>query len=300
MDVLLLATRCQRKPWFLTRSDVFSNSLLRALFSFLQMIPIYRIRDGKENLSKNHAVFARCSDLMANNESLLLFPEANHNLKRRVRPLSKGFTRIIDRTLEERPNLVLQLVPVGQNYQNPTQIGDSASVHFGKPIGVSSDQYGTNSIHLKKVVSTALKKLTTHIDDEENYALILDQMDSVGVDYLNPTKVNKMLRNNKFVKNNKILGISRGPNRFLFYLLNLPQVFIWRVMVKPRVPEPEFMATFRFGFSMICYPLFYVLLFMVISKSFGLLSAFFVVLGHFALNIVLIKVIGITSSDQRK
>ena len=40
LDALLIAVNCRRKPYFLTRSDVFTNALFRSLFSFFHMLPV--------------------------------------------------------------------------------------------------------------------------------------------------------------------------------------------------------------------------------------------------------------------
>ena len=299
MDVLLLATRCRHKPWFLTRSDVFSNQFYKSIFGFLQMLPIYRIRDGKENLSKNHAIFDHCASLLAQNETILIFPEANHNLQRRVRPLSKGFTRIIDATLSAYPELSIHLVPIGQNYRHPTQIGDSAFVYMGEPILVNKSQ-NHDVQHMKYAVSGSLQQLTTHIQDEAQYEAIIKQLNSRGADYLNPKRVNEMIQNKSLSNEKGIPLVSVRPNRFLFYLLNLPMVVLWRMLVKPKVPEPEFMTTFRFGFSMLAYPILYLALFFTLSYAFDALTALIAIFVHVFLNLLLIKVVGITSSAQRR
>ena len=91
------------------------------------MIPIYRIRDGRESLKNNQAVFDLCSDLLQQKEAILMFPEANHNLKRRVRPLSKGFTRILFNTLLQAPETDIQIVPVGINYKDAVRFPDQVA-----------------------------------------------------------------------------------------------------------------------------------------------------------------------------
>ena len=100
MDPLLYAAFARGKPYFLTRSDVFGNKVLKWIFEGLRMMPIYRLRDGRQTLERNQEVFERCAALFAQGEQLLLFPEANHNLRRQVRPLSKGFTRTLARSFE--------------------------------------------------------------------------------------------------------------------------------------------------------------------------------------------------------
>ncbi len=300
MDILLIATNCKRKPWYLTRSDLFKNKIFRPLFQFLQMIPIYRIRDGKTNLSKNHQIFRKCGQLLAEGEAILVFPEANHSLKRRVRPLSKGFTRIIDAALQCNPNLDLTLVPIGQNYQSPRQVGDTAALYVGKPISVHRfKEERPYARTIKKEVFKELKQLTTHIQ-KETYESVLSKLEDCGVDFTQPTSVNEGMEHRAYEKTPKRTKSNNAIARFLFLWMNLPIVLLWRLWLKPKVPEPEFEATFRFGFSLMVYPLVYLLFLFLISFFYNVKTACLIVIGHAALNLLFTKVFGITSSNQRK
>ncbi len=173
LDTLLVAVKCNRKPYFLTRSDIFGNVVLNALFKYVHMIPVYRLRDGRDKLAKNHEVFDTCAKLLERGEAITIFPEANHNLKRRVRPLSKGFTRLLLRALELSPELDIQIVPVGMNYKHALHFPDSVALRYGKPIAVQelfdkNDLLGSTN-KIKDTVEAQLKILTTHITPEENY-----------------------------------------------------------------------------------------------------------------------------------
>ncbi|WP_420323036.1 lysophospholipid acyltransferase family protein [Flagellimonas sp.] len=299
LDVFLIATLGKRRLWFITRSDVFQGDLLKGLFQFLQMLPIYRMRDGKENLHKNNAIFEKCSHLLKNNEAILLFPEANHSLKRRVRPLSKGFTRIIAEALQKTPDLDLKLVPVGQNYKYPTQVGDSAAVYFGEPISVQAYWGKPDFVsEIKQEVHTRLKQLTTHIP-EAGYEHIIQQISNPSI-YLNPAEANEMIVNRDFsnTKNQTIKGDGKF-GKTVSYLWNFPMIFLWRTLVKPKIPEVEFQATFRFGFILIMYPVVYLFGMLVLANLYGIKTAYLSIFGHAAFNILLIKM-GVTSSDQRK
>ncbi|TMU57234.1 lysophospholipid acyltransferase family protein [Flagellimonas algicola] len=293
MDVLLIATSVKKSPWFITRADVFRGKVLKSLFQFLQMIPIYRFRDGKSNLHKNMAIFHQCGELLQSNAAIVLFPEANHSLQRRVRPLSKGFTRIIANALEKDPDLDLQLVPIGQNYAYPTQVGDSATLRFGEPISVRECK---GSLDLKQKVFENLTKLTTHIPEAE-YDEIIQKMGEEGEHYLRPKETNATISQGVShqmmpKKGNLVPKILR----LLFLLWNLPLVFLWRIGLKPKVPEPEFMATFRLGFVLFTYSLFYAGLFMVLWTVYDTDMAFMAVLSHSVFNVVLVKM-GIASSQ---
>ncbi len=296
LDVLLIAIDCNRKPYFLTRADVFKRPLLKKLFSFLQMIPIYRIRDGRESLKNNAMVFDRCAHLLGNEKAILMFPEANHSLKRRVRPLSKGFTRIVFTALRQNPDLDIRLVPVGLNYQNAEGFPDSTAIYFGKDIPVqrfyvASDLISSTHI-IKEGVSEALKKLTTHIDDEASYDTIVRRLDEDRTDYLNPTNVNSKWKN---LESLETLEKRKSENRFLriaFYTFNFPIILFWKTIVKPRVWEPEFTATLRFGFALIGYPLYYLLLFAVLIFLYAPITALVIVLSIFVFNWGYVKLAG--------
>lgn len=300
LDIFLIATSCKRKPWYLTRADVFKNQIFRPLFRFLQMLPIYRLRDGKKNLSKNKFTFNRSAELLMQGEAILLFPEANHSLQRRVRPLSKGFTRIIDAALKLDPHMDLALVPVGQNYQTPTQAGDEATLYFGKPIKVHDFIQESDFVSaIKHTVFNRLTQLTTHIELED-YELTLEQLELSKVDFTNPEQVNDQI--SKKTYNYQKAGISERTlslARLLFQSFNLPFILLWRLLVKPKVPEPEFEATFRFGFALVAYPLVYLLGFGAVGYLFTIKMACLWVFGHAVFNIFLVR-IGVTSSAQRK
>lgn len=296
LDVLLIAVDCNRKPFFLTRSDVFKGKFLNAVFTYFQMIPIYRIRDGRESLKNNQAVFDTCADLLRNNEAILMFPEANHNLKRRVRPLSKGFTRILFNTLEKAPETDIYIVPIGINYRDSVHFPDKVALYFGEPIPVK-DSYNATDVkasveRIKAKVSTKLQQLTTHIADEEHYDSILLELDKTGVDYLDPVTVNRKIVN---LSKNLVSEDNQRPSkndvnfsnvlfRGLFILLNLPVLLIWKTVLKPKVWEPEFMGTLRFGFALLVYPIYYILIFAVLAWLFNPLPALITALGLFLFN----------------
>ncbi len=75
MDAMVVVVDRGIRAYFMTRADVFQNPILRKIFTFLQMLPIYRIRDGKRNMAKNQEVFDRCSELLLENNFLLISPK---------------------------------------------------------------------------------------------------------------------------------------------------------------------------------------------------------------------------------
>lgn len=297
MDPLLVAIYGNRKPYFLTRSDVFTNSFLNKLFDLFQMLPIYRIRDGRNAVHKNQEVFDQCSDLLNRNNALLIFPEANHNVKRRVRPLSKGFTRIIFNTLDKNTKLDIRLVPVGINYKNVAGFPDTALFSFGKDISAkekySPENPRISSMNMRNEVFNRIKELTVHIEDHENYGAIIRRLDGMEVDYLDPERVNGILANfdahTKEASQKKTESVLLKLWEGIFWLLNVPVLLIWRLVIRKKVPEAEFLSTYRFLFSLLIYPLFFIALFVLAAVSLGYGSATILILGLFVFNLLYVK-----------
>ena len=101
LDPLLVKTNTYKDLYVLTRAGVFVNKFIIKIFESVKMIPVCRIRDGFNAISKNDAIFERCSDILNDKKAILIFPEGSHSLRRKVRPLSKGFTRIIFGSFEK-------------------------------------------------------------------------------------------------------------------------------------------------------------------------------------------------------
>ena len=276
IDPLIIATTNNRNTHFLTRAGVFKKKLIILFFDSVQMIPIYRVRDGWTTLAKNNAIFEKCIEILNSQKALLIFPEGSHNLVRKVRPLSKGFTRILFGAFEKYPNLDIYIVPVGLNYTRITDFPSSASVYYGKPILVNTywdknDVFkSTNS--LKKVVHNGMKILTTHIDENgEEYDRTASKLDQLKIDYLNPIATNKII---KEIDHQSITGsqpLSRSHKNIFYYVFLINSFLPWKVWKKLQkgISEPEFISSIRFGLGITLFPIFYILQSLVLKYFFG-------------------------------
>lgn len=172
IDALLPATLFPRTIHFLVRADVFKSNLARKFFGSIQMMPVYRQRDGVQNLAKNEETFRQCHEILRRGEVLLLFPEATHEGVRKLRPLSKGFTRILFGALEEgHEDLDIKVVPLGLNYSNYSDSQSRVLMSYGKPISVQdySAQIAENKARamntLREKVFEELAHEIIHIED---------------------------------------------------------------------------------------------------------------------------------------
>jgi glycerol-3-phosphate O-acyltransferase / dihydroxyacetone phosphate acyltransferase len=139
MDALLIGSAFKRRSWFLARSDVFRKKWLANFLGFIGIIPIYRLLEGAENLSKNDETFDKCARMLEQNKAILIFSEGLCIQERRLRKLKKGTARIAFGT-EEKNNFSLNLtiVPVGINYSaTPWKFRTPMHIRVGKPFPMS-------------------------------------------------------------------------------------------------------------------------------------------------------------------
>ena len=268
LDALLIATKCGRFSYFLTRAAVFKKPLVSKILISLQMLPVYRVRDGWSSISNNNAIFETCSTLLNTNEAVVIFPEGSHNLKRAVRPLSKGFTRIVFDTLEKYPETDLQLIPVGLNFEHAEKFPDSTSLFFGKPLCAKdfiSENRNDDVVKLKAKIQSKIAELTTHIPSDK-YKEIETTLNNLQVDYLNPKAVNNCIANHfencETNRKPKIKNIRMFFKSLLILNLLLPYL-IWKFIAEPKIDEIEFTSTFRFAIAITLVP-FYLLILVIL------------------------------------
>ncbi|WP_370479607.1 lysophospholipid acyltransferase family protein [Tamlana flava] len=294
LDPLIIAIKNKRFLYFLTRAAVFKSPLIAKILGTLQMVPVFRIRDGWANLNNNSAIFKACSKLLKEKEAVVIFPEGNHCLNRTVRPLSKGFTRIVFETLEQFPKTDLQLIPTGINYEHAEKFPDSASLFFGNPIPAKDfvlKDKNKSVILLKNKIQSEMSKLATHIPSE-NYTEILVKLNELQVDFLNPVSVNKTISSNFKV----VESVEKKKNQFIksfFYvvlivLLIVPYA-IWKLMVQPKVTEIEFLSTFRFTVANTLVPIWVLALFFMLATIFGWPIALAYFIGVLGTTLVVVK-----------
>lgn len=267
IDPIMIATTSAKVHLFLTRASAFKNPIANVLLRSINMIPIYRIRDGKDSLKKNQEIFEACFKEFEKKGSVLMFPEGNHGLLRRLRPLSKGFTRIAFGYLDKYPKKDLFIVPVGLNYSNMQEKAGSVSVYYGKAILVNNFYNPTDEKKaidlLKEKASNSLKELSTDIDDVENHAKIERVLIYKGIDFLDPFKANKLIATTSdwniptpLPKHKK--SLSEIVIQSLFTINTLIPMLIWRYL-KDKPKDIVLIPTFRLGLSAVLIPLFYLL-----------------------------------------
>lgn len=294
LDALLIATSIKGYGYYLARAGVFKKVLVSKLLLSLQLIPVYRIRDGYSNLTNNNEIFETAANLLNENKTVTIFPEGSHNLARRVRPLSKGFTRIIFNVLDKNSESELLLIPIGVNFTKAKACPDSAAIYFGEPIaakGYLKDDKHKAVVNLKNDVHKAISQLTTHIP-EENYDVTLTKLESLNVDFLNPQSINNCIASNFEVCKSKPKSKGNWLRVGLKYLLILNLLLpyaIWKLVAQPKIKEIEFTSTFRFAIAVVLVPIYLVIIGIMLTVIFGLEIALAYVIGSLAIGLITIK-----------
>lgn len=139
MDPLALVCTNKLQTVWLARADIFKSKKARPFLKFLKIWPVYRIRDGKDNLANNDEIFDKVAELLENRQSVALFPEAAHSGRRQMLPHKKAIPRIAFET-EAKNNfqLDLQIAPVGIFYSHYWNFNRTLIVRYGQPIPVKN------------------------------------------------------------------------------------------------------------------------------------------------------------------
>ena len=146
MDALLILLIHPRPIAFLARADIFQKKAQAKALNFLRIGPVYRIRDGRDNLSRNDQVFKNSREVLEKGVPLCLMAEGTHNDKHQMLPLVKGMFRIACGTQKELGDKPLYIVPVGLDYDHYEDLYHNVCINIGKPIDVRPfmAEYETN------------------------------------------------------------------------------------------------------------------------------------------------------------
>jgi 1-acyl-sn-glycerol-3-phosphate acyltransferase len=177
MDALAILTVKTWQPVFLARADIFKKPLLSKMLTFLKIMPVYRMRDGYENLQRNDEIFNKTIDVLRNQNGLVILPEGNHGDLKRLRPLKKGIARIALQALDADSSLDIMIVPVGLDYDHYSRVGSKLHVRFGEAFSVKpflnvymenpAKAYNMLISHLEK----GIKAEMIDIEEEKYYSV---------------------------------------------------------------------------------------------------------------------------------
>ena len=132
LDAVILATLFNRPVYSLARGDVFINKFYKRLLLSLNMLPVYRISEGAENLEHNYTTFSSCIDIFKKNGIVLIFSEGRCINEWHLRSLKKGTARLAISAWQQA--IPLKVIPLGINYSSFRIFGKNVILNFGELI----------------------------------------------------------------------------------------------------------------------------------------------------------------------
>lgn len=192
MDPLAVACTNRFQTMWLARADIFKSKTASSFLKYLKLLPVYRIRDGKDNLSNNEQIFAQVARLLEDKETVALFPEAAHSGRRQMLPHKKAIPRIaLEAEAKNNFTLDLQIVPVGIYYDHYWAFNRSLIIEYGEPISIDKyrDEYLENPqkamLSLRDEIYNRIVPLTLQLNSDNYYQEYEDLRLMAGKTYSN-------------------------------------------------------------------------------------------------------------------
>ena len=169
LDAVILATLFDKPVVSLARGDAFNNKFVFNVLRGLNILPVYRLSEGTENLHTNYSTFDTCRDIFRKNGIVLIFSEGLCVNEWKLRPLKKGTARLAISSWEQ--DIPLTILPAGINYHSFSSFGKIVQLHFGQPILPSdfpeqTSDGQTNRLFNQKL-SDSLMPLIVHLDKDD-------------------------------------------------------------------------------------------------------------------------------------
>ncbi len=175
-DPMSILLNIKAQPVWLARADIFQNKTAALILRFLKILPVYRLRDGKDKLAKNDETFAHSVKVLECNGSLALFPEAAHTGKRQMITHKKAVPRIAFMAEEMTDNnLDIQIIPTGIYYSSYWKFNRNLIVVFGDPIPVNNflkehkENPNAATLSMRKSIFKGVEPLVFNIGSKKHY-----------------------------------------------------------------------------------------------------------------------------------
>lgn len=229
-DALVMGAYHPRRLHFLARGDAFKKPAVAKVLRMMNMIPIYRISEGKENLDNNKQTFKECIDILRNNGTVLIFSEGISINEWKMRPLKKGTARLAWMCWEEHGVNDLVIHPTGINYHSFVAAPKRVYVSYAPVINREEFELDNTASFYKQFN----QKLTSKLEP-----LVLAKDDALL----------KAESNNAFYKMLLAMPALVG------WLLHRAPFVMWRKFIRAKTKGTVFFDSVLFASMLILYPI---------------------------------------------
>lgn len=265
LDAVLITCSSSKNPWYITRAGAFKTPRAEKILKSLQLLPVYRFRDGYASLKNNDKTMEDCILKLNKGESIIIFAEGNPSSKYHLLKLQKGFARIAFGT---NPDKNITVVPVGLQYSTPSLFRSDVLVNFGTPVQITSrplEDRDKIKVYDELIKNTEgqLKKLMLHINNDD-YEKRLQHLYANRV--INENLIAQLQEDQQIIKQypdailkskqpQKINFFNRLPKYYFDINAIVPHLII-KYRLLPKIKDPQFMGSVKFSTGIFLVPIF--------------------------------------------
>jgi hypothetical protein len=245
----------------LARGDAFKNPFAAKILTKLQMLPIYRLSEGVENLGKNEVVFQQCVSLLEKKQSILIFSEGLCINDWRLRPLKKGTARIALLCKKANLNDVL-IQPLNINYDTFDKFPKKISINYNQNFSFNDIDYQKEPQFYQDFNSILKERIADKLVLKENISSLTPKPSLESGCRTAMASVNL---------SNNFKSILLATPALIGYLTQRWFFDITRNFVRKKTKNTVFFDSILFGLLMFTYPFFVLtstLCVFIITKSY--------------------------------
>lgn len=137
LDPLLIAVLQWRHIWFWVGASEVGSGIKGYIMRAGHSLPIYRQKEGKENMHKNEKTFQESRQALYDGDTLYLAPEGRCIIHKKLLPLKTGCARLAFKMMEEKDwKIDVKILCAGVNYTYHAQFRSEVYVKLGKMISI--------------------------------------------------------------------------------------------------------------------------------------------------------------------
>ena len=166
-----------RRMNFIARANVFKNPIFNKALRAMGLLPAYRMsHEGFGAINKNRETMDDAGQALTDGETLMLYPEADHQDKRWLGKFKLGYLRIAFEAAEKMNfEQDVMILPSCNHYPNYFHARTDMLIKFAEPISLKPyyERYKEapreTMMEVNTIVRDTIQQMMLHIEDLDHY-----------------------------------------------------------------------------------------------------------------------------------
>ena len=166
-----------RRMNFIARANVFKNPIFNKALRAMGLLPAYRMsHEGFSAINKNRETMDDAGQALTDGETLMLYPEADHQDKRWLGKFKLSYLRIAFEAAEKMNfEQDVMILPSCNHYSNYFHARTDMLIKFAEPISLKPyyERYKESPretmMEINTLVRNTIQQIMLHIEDLEHY-----------------------------------------------------------------------------------------------------------------------------------